>query len=92
MRGAIHHLDLTVKNPQASRAFYTAVLEFMGYRLIDDHERGYDFNLEGPQGFCSVGVMRASGAGANRQHDRYSPGLHHGRQPRRRRRDACPPS
>ena len=27
MRGAIHHLDLTVKEPWVSRAFYDAVLE-----------------------------------------------------------------
>ena len=77
MRGAIHHLDLTVKDPDASRAFYTAVLAFMGYQLIDDHDRGYDFNLEGPAGVCSIGVMAAKGPGADRQHDRYSPGLHH---------------
>jgi glyoxylase I family protein len=77
MRGSIHHLDLTVKDPEASRAFYTAVLSFMGYRLVDDHDRGYDFNLEGPLGFCSIGVMKAAGLGATRTHDRYSPGLHH---------------
>ncbi len=27
--------------------------------------------------FCSIGIMRAQGAGVDRVHDRYSPGLHH---------------
>ena len=32
MRGAVHHIDLTVKDAHASRAFYESVLGFMGYR------------------------------------------------------------
>ena len=44
MRGGIHHIDLTVKDPAASRPFYEAVLGFLGYRCIADHPRGYDFD------------------------------------------------
>jgi hypothetical protein len=33
MRGGIHHVDLTVKDAKASRAFYESVLGFMGYTL-----------------------------------------------------------
>lgn len=78
MRGAVHHIDLTVRDPQASRGFYDAVLGFMGYRLAAEHARGFDWDREAPgQGFCSIGVMRAEGTGAARPHDRYSPGLHH---------------
>lgn len=77
MRGAVHHIDLTVKDPDASRAFYASVLGFMGYVLKDDHARGFDMDLRTAEGFCSIGVMRASGPGATRPHDRYSPGLHH---------------
>jgi catechol 2,3-dioxygenase-like lactoylglutathione lyase family enzyme len=77
MRGAIHHIDVSVKDPDASRAFYEAVLGFMGYALKDDHERGFDMDLVTAEGFCSVGVMRAQGPNAGRAHDRYSPGLHH---------------
>lgn len=78
MRGAIHHIDLTVRDPQASRGFYDAVLGFMGYRIADEHARGIDWDREEPGGgFCSVGVMRAEGPNAGRAHDRYSPGLHH---------------
>ena len=77
MRGTIHHLDLTVRDPWASRSFYAAVLGFMGYREIDPHDRGFDYDLEAPEGFCSIGIVRASGPNADRKHDRYSPGLHH---------------
>lgn len=78
MRGMIHHVDLTVKDPQASRAFYQAVLGFMGYVFVDDHERGFDMDRRGDDGsFTSIGIMGASGENADRAHDRYSPGLHH---------------
>ncbi|MBC7769671.1 MAG: VOC family protein [Phycisphaerales bacterium] len=78
MRGHVHHIDLTVKDPAASRAFYDAVLGFMGYALKDDHARGFDMDLNAPDGsFCSIGIVRASGPNAARAHDRYSPGLHH---------------
>lgn len=63
MRGAINHIDLTVLEPARSRPFYEAVLGFMGYRCVNAHDRGFDFDLERPDGgFCSVGIMRADGA------------------------------
>jgi catechol 2,3-dioxygenase-like lactoylglutathione lyase family enzyme len=77
MRGSIHHLDLTVRDPEASRPFYAAVLGFMGYREVADHPRGFDYDREDAEGFCSIGVMHAEGPNAGRDHDRYSPGLHH---------------
>jgi catechol 2,3-dioxygenase-like lactoylglutathione lyase family enzyme len=77
MRGAVHHVDLSVKDPAASRAFYEAVLGFMGYVMKDEHARGFDMDLRSKAGFCSIGIMRAEGPNAARSHDRYSPGLHH---------------
>jgi len=78
MRGLIHHLDLTVKDPWASRDFYDAVLGFMGYRRVKEDARGFDWDLTTPGGvFCSIGIARAEGDGRARAHDRYSPGLHH---------------
>jgi catechol 2,3-dioxygenase-like lactoylglutathione lyase family enzyme len=78
MRGTIHHLDLTVRDPWASRPFYEAVLGFLGYACTKEDDRGFDWDLgtAGDVG-CSIGVMRATGAGQQRQRDRYSPGLHH---------------
>jgi len=78
MRGAIHHLDLTVTDPWASRAFYDAVLGFMGYRRVKEDDRGFDWDLPIPgDGFCSIGIVTANEAGRARAHDRYAPGLHH---------------
>jgi catechol 2,3-dioxygenase-like lactoylglutathione lyase family enzyme len=75
VRGAIHHLDLTVRAPWASRDFYARVLGFLGYRLSDENERGFDFDLSTPEGFCSIGLVKARDE--PQAHDRYSPGLHH---------------
>jgi catechol 2,3-dioxygenase-like lactoylglutathione lyase family enzyme len=78
MRGLIHHLDLTVKDPWASCAFYDAVLGFMGYRRVREDTRGFDWELTAPGGgFTSIGLMKAEGPGSVRAHDRYAPGLHH---------------
>jgi catechol 2,3-dioxygenase-like lactoylglutathione lyase family enzyme len=77
MRGGIHHIDLTVKDAHASRAFYESVLGFMGYRLADAHPNGYDFDLRDSGDFCSIGILSARGEHADRTHDRYSTGLHH---------------
>jgi len=77
MRGAIHHIDLTVKDPWASRAFYDAVLGFMGYGAAKEGKRGFDYDLGAGASFVSIGVMKAQGPNAARAHDRYSPGLHH---------------
>jgi catechol 2,3-dioxygenase-like lactoylglutathione lyase family enzyme len=78
MRGGINHIDLTVKDPSASFAFYDAVLGFLGYRCVHRDARGFDWDIGEPgAGFCSIGLKRAEGGGAARAHDRYSPGLHH---------------
>lgn len=77
MRGGIHHIDLTVRDAHASRAFYESVLRFMGYRLADAHPNGYDFDCRDGDTFWSIGILSARGAHADRVHDRYSAGLHH---------------
>jgi catechol 2,3-dioxygenase-like lactoylglutathione lyase family enzyme len=78
MRGGVHHVDLSVRDPWASKDFYASVLGFMGYRLRDEHARGLDFDREeGTGNFSSIGIMKAQGPNAARAHDRYSPGLHH---------------
>ena len=78
MRGSVHHLDLTVKDPWASCAFYDAVLGFMGYQRVREDVRGFDWELTSPLGgFVSVGLKKAQGVGRDRVHDRYAPGLHH---------------
>lgn len=75
-RGLVHHIDLTVIDKERSRAFYDAVLGFMGYRRSADYEHGSDWDREGTP-FHSIGIIEARGPGAGRTHDRYSPGFHH---------------
>jgi glyoxylase I family protein len=77
MRGAVHHIDLTVTDLERSRAYYEAVLSFIGYVRVDDHPNGTDWDYRADGGFCSIGIKLASGPNAARTHDRYSPGLHH---------------
>lgn len=79
MRGHVHHIDLSVKDPRAARPFWEAVLGFLGYRVSTEYAHGgYDFDLGRHGGdFCSIGIRPVSGANAARGHDRYSAGLHH---------------
>lgn len=78
MRGFIHHLDLTVKDPSASAAFYDAVLGHMGYRRWSDDEDGIDWeHASAGDQLPTIGIFRARGENRERRHDRYSPGLHH---------------
>jgi glyoxylase I family protein len=73
MRGMLHHIDLTVKDPEASVAVYDAVLHFVGYTQVGD----FEWSLAVGQHRSSVSLVGATGAGKVRDHDRYSPGLHH---------------
>jgi glyoxylase I family protein len=79
MRGAVHHIDLSVTDPRRARPFWDAVLGHMGYRVSTEYDHGgYDFDI-GTRGaaFASIGIRPVSGANAARAHDRYSAGLHH---------------
>ena len=77
MRGVIHHLDLTVRDPEQAFAFYDAILSALGYQLERKSARGFDWNLRSPLGVHSIGIVKASRTGAAQSHDRYAPGLHH---------------
>lgn len=72
MRGWLHHLDITVSDLARATEFYDRVLPLMGFT------RGADC-FEGPVWAgvqVEIGLQRARGA-PPREHDRYSPGLHH---------------
>ena len=77
MRGGIDHIILTVREPQASFALYDAFLRFLGYELVDRGDAGIEWVLESEEGSPSIGLVKARDGGIDRQHDRYSPGLHH---------------
>jgi len=75
MRGTIHHIDLTVSDLMVSAAFYETVLGFLGYRRTSTRPDYVDWNLPGGDGLlCSIGLKAAR---SDREHDRYSAGLHH---------------
>ena len=70
LSGAIHHIDITVRDLDRSTAFYDRVLPLMGFRRSEDVP-------EGPiwaGAAIEVGLQAARSAAA---HDRYAPGLHH---------------
>src|SRR5712671_2531199 len=77
MRGCVHHIVLTVRNPEQCFPLYDTVLTALGYRLERKDERDFGWYLETPSGSHSIHVAGASEDGAKRRHDRYSPGLHH---------------
>jgi catechol 2,3-dioxygenase-like lactoylglutathione lyase family enzyme len=75
MRGTIHHIDLTVSDLIVSAVFYETVLGFLGYRRTSTRPDYVDWNLPGGDGLlCSIGLKAAR---SDRQHDRYSVGLHY---------------
>jgi catechol 2,3-dioxygenase-like lactoylglutathione lyase family enzyme len=74
MRGVIDHIDLTVHDLAVSAPFYEALLSFLGYRRVRAGANGIDWDLQLPNGSCSIGIKPARTA---RAHDRYSCGLHH---------------
>jgi len=51
MRGLVHHVVLTVRDPARSFPLYDAVLTALGYRLERENERGFGWELETPSGF-----------------------------------------
>jgi glyoxylase I family protein len=77
MRGGIHHLDLTVQEPQASFALYDAFLRFLGCKLVNRGDTAIEWTLESGKGSPSISLVKAKSSGTTKQHNRYSPGLHH---------------
>ena len=75
MRGAVHHIDLTVIDLAASTPFYDKVLGFLGYRKTREDDVGSNWELrENRRLICEVDIRPAR---SDRVHDRYSAGLHH---------------
>jgi catechol 2,3-dioxygenase-like lactoylglutathione lyase family enzyme len=69
--GGIHHIDITVIDLGRSTAFYERWLLLMGFRRGVD----VDGNPIWVGEHCEIGLTPARTE--CREHDRYSPGLHH---------------
>lgn len=78
-RGAVHHVDLTVRDPSASRPFYETVLGFMGYTNANASPdgQGFEFDMVADVGgyHVSIGLVRALPDAP--AHNKRHPGLHH---------------
>lgn len=79
LRGFPSHVDLTVSDLSRSIAFYAKVLEGLGFRRYEGDPDGAPCWAvwDGDGGAFSIALHEARGEGAGREHDRYSPGLHH---------------
>ena len=75
--GTMNHLRLTVSDIPRAEEFYTPILEFMGYRLVQKHDTRLAWSAESPFGLQWIILTAAHTDRSNRGHDRYSPGLHH---------------
>jgi len=75
LRGAVHHVDLTVHDIAASAPFYEALLGFLGYTRVKQEAalHVWDLTRDGEV----VGGIALRAARSERDHDRYSAGLHH---------------
>ena len=72
MAGWLHHIVITVSDLGVSTQFYDEVLTLIGFRRIRDVPEGPLWAGER----IEVGLQEAR-SGHARNHDRYSPGLHH---------------
>ncbi|MGH8666977.1 MAG: VOC family protein [Burkholderiales bacterium] len=79
----IDHISLRVSDFERSKAFYGALLPFMGFKVLDE----YDDAIGWTNGRTRVWVGRADTAGRKRKHRIGEVGLHHYAFELRSRRD-----
>ncbi len=79
IRGSLSHLDLTVADLSQSVPYYDKVLGRLGFlRYRGDGSGTPCWKIEdNERGAFSIALQPASSESANRNHDRYCPGLHH---------------
>jgi catechol 2,3-dioxygenase-like lactoylglutathione lyase family enzyme len=75
--GGFHHIDLNVSDLGAAKPVYGLVLEYLGYKMVKDDERGCEWDLECDHGRVSLGLRPARSKDRSHVHLRYAPGLHH---------------
>lgn len=76
-RGLFHHIDLNVSDLGAAKEVYGSVLEFLGYRMVKDDEKGCEWDRGRDDRRTSLGLRAIDPELATYAHRRYAPGLHH---------------
>lgn len=76
-RGPFHHIDLNVRDLGASSRVYGLFLEFLGYTLVRNDEKGCEWDLERDGQRMSLGLRACAPELTDHVHNRYAPGLHH---------------
>jgi len=75
MRSRVHHVDLSIRDIAKAEPLYDLVLTHIGYVKGKPYpDGGGEWDLADG---TSIGIRPSSGANAQRDHDRYSSGLHH---------------
>ena len=76
--GSMNHLRLTVTDIARAERFYTPLLGFLGYRLVERSPQRIAFAAPTTSGNLQWLIFSLARPGAQpARHDRYSPGLHH---------------
>jgi len=75
VRGGINHLSLTVSDRDQSEPFYETLLTFLGYQQVEKTDEFTMWWSESSGG--AILISSANPNSPNKNHDRYSPGLHH---------------
>lgn len=75
MVGRVHHVDLSVRSIAAAEPLYDLFLTHAGYTPGKRYPNGGG-EWDTPDG-TSIGISPTRGPNAQREHDRYSSGLHH---------------
>lgn len=75
--GSMNHLRLTVSDIPRAERFYTPLLGFLGYRLVERSPQRIAYAAPTPSGNLQWMIFSVVRQGSSTRHDRYSCGLHH---------------
>jgi catechol 2,3-dioxygenase-like lactoylglutathione lyase family enzyme len=75
--GSMNHLRLTVSDIPRAERFYSVVLGFLGYRLVERSPFRIAYAAPTPSGNLQWMIFSLLRKGSSSKHDRYSTGFHH---------------
>lgn len=75
--GSMNHLRLTVSEIPRAERFYSAVLGFLGYRLVERSPLRIAYAAPTPSGNLQWMIFSLVRKGSSTRHDRYACGFHH---------------